>query len=91
MKMTKQEFILFLKDKAQEREYLNHWKQMASNSDDFWMLYKPFVDWVEDDMDLREEGVVIITYNKSLYENERAKEFRTTYEDFVKNYDKTLG
>jgi len=35
--------------------------------------------------------VVIISYNKSLYDNDSAKEFRTTYEDFVKNYDKTLG
>lgn len=88
--MTKQEFISFLKDKAKEREYITHWKQMASNSDDFWELFKPCVDWLEDDMDLREEGVVLITYNKSLYDNESAKEFRTTYEDFVENYDKTV-
>jgi hypothetical protein len=89
--MTKQEFITFLKDTAKEKEHIIHWKRIYDNSDDFWKLYKPFMDWLEDDMDLSKEDVVIISYNKSLYDNDSAKEFRTTYEDFVKNYDKTLG
>ena len=88
--MTKQEFISFLRAQAKAREHLNHWKQMASNSDDYWELYKPAVDGLEDDMDLREEGVVIVTYNKSLYDNNSAKEFRTTYDDFAKHYNDTL-
>ena len=88
--MTKQEFISFLKDKAKEREYQSHWHNPYGNSDDFWELYKPAVDWFEDDMDLREEGVVIITYNKSLYDNNPSKEFRTTYDNFVKEYDRYI-
>jgi hypothetical protein len=89
--MTKSEFITFLKEKQEERGIeLSHWRQTSSNNDDWWHLYKPFVDWLEDDMCLFLKDVVRIRYNKTLYGN-TTKQYDTTYEDFVKNYDKTLG
>ena len=89
--MTKEEFISFLKEKAEHHGIgCTHWKQTYENTEDFWHLYKPFVDWVEDTMNLTEDGVVLITYNQSLYEN-ISKEFRTTYEDFIQNYNKTIS
>jgi|JFJP01.1.fsa_nt_gi hypothetical protein len=86
--MNKSDFILFLIKMSSEN--INCWRKTYENSDDYWHLYKPFVDWLEDDMDLTKDGVVKITYNKSLYDNESAKIFETTYDDFVKNYNKTI-
>lgn len=85
--MNKEEFIVFLKEKAKENEFLPHWVKTHSNSDDYWRLYKPFMDWLEDDMDLTKEDVVKITFNKSLYDN-TSEVFETTYDDFIKNYEK---
>jgi len=89
--MNKQKFVDFLNKKAEERQYMTHWKKVYSNSDDFYQLHKPAVDWLEDSMDLRVEGVVKISYNQSLYDNESTKIFETTYDDFVTNYDKTIS
>lgn len=70
---------------------LGCWCKVATNSDDFWSLYKPGVDWLEDDMNLSVDGVVKITFNKSLCGKDTSKIFETTYEDFVANYDKTVN
>ena len=89
--MTKSEFISFLTEKQEERGInLPHWRKTYDNHDDWWHLYKPFVDWAEDEMLLRFEGCVIVTTNISLYGNDRIKT-EYTYEDFIKNYDKSLG
>lgn len=88
--MTKSEFIKFLIEKEEVRGLMMPcWVRTYTNSDDHWKLNKPAVDWLEDDMNLSTEGLVKITYNKSLYDNDSAKVFETTYEDFCKNYDKT--
>ena len=87
--MNKNEFIEFLKQKAEERPYGTHWSKVATNSDDFWKLYKPGVDWVEDTMDLKVEGVVEINYNISLYDGS-CKVFKTSYDDFKENYEGSL-
>jgi hypothetical protein len=86
--MNKAEFVEFLNEMTTVN--LNYWRKISTDSDDHWQLYKPFVDWFEDDMDLSVEGIVRITYNKSLYENESAKIFETTYDDFAKNYGDTI-
>ena len=89
--MTKSEFITFLIEKEQERGLnLSHWRKTYDNSDNFWHLYRPFLDWVEDEMCLYHENCVQITYEQSLYGND-SKKYETTYEDFVKNYDKTTS
>jgi len=91
-KMNKREFILFLTKKAEERNSLclKHWAKTYSNSNDYWHLNIPCVDWLEDDMDLTEENIEKITYNKSLCGDDESKTIETTYEDFIKNYDKRL-
>ena len=85
--MIKSEFIDFLEN--QEKSTMTCWCKIYTNSDDYWKLYKPAVDCVEDDMDLTTEGIVKITYNKQLYTN-TFETFETTYDDFVKNYSKTI-
>jgi hypothetical protein len=87
--MNKEEFIAFLKEKENELEFQTHWAKVAINSDDYWHLYKPAVDWLEDYMDLTKDNIVQITYNQSLY-NDTSKIFETTYDDFVENYHKTI-
>jgi hypothetical protein len=88
--MNKSEFITFMKHEELKRPYMPHWGKVASNSDDYWKLIRPAVDWLEDDMDLTTDYVVKITYNKSLYSNESAKVAELSYEEFVENYDRTL-
>ena len=89
--MNKEEFTDFLKRKAEERSGSTHWAKTATNTDDYWHLYKPGVDWLEDDMDLKEDGVVKIMYDKTLgIGDDTSQEFKTTYDDFVSNYDKTV-
>jgi len=88
--MNKEEFIEFLKTKQEEASGLNpSWCKIATNSDDYWKLNKPAVDWLEDDMDLSEDGIVKITYAKSLYGG-KPKTFETSYDDFKDNYEKTI-
>lgn len=87
--MTKSEFIEFLEKKAIEREHISHWQRASSNSDDFWNLYRPFVDWMEDEMDLRVDDVVKISWDRSFYYDSE-KVFETTYEGFAQNYILTL-
>lgn len=84
--MEKQEFIDFLI--KQENDYITCWKRVAVNSNDYWNLHKPFVDSLEDDMDLTGDNIVRIRYNKCLSDNESMKIFETTYEDFIENYKK---
>lgn len=89
--MEKHEFIEFLINKSKERDLISsHWVQTYTNSTKYWTLFKPFVDWLADDLELTEDGQVKITYDKSLYGN-TSKIFQTSYEDFVKNYDKTVS
>lgn len=87
--MNKIEFIEFLTKQASIREHLPHWRKTALNTDDYWDLYRPAVDWLPDDMDLTNEDIVKITYNKGLYSN-TSDEFITTYDDFATNYFNTL-
>jgi len=87
--MNKIEFIEFLKQKELERKNITHWARAATNSDEMWKLYKPFVDWFEDSMDLKNEGIVEIHFSKCLYDGS-FKVFKTTYDDFKENYYKSL-
>jgi len=89
--MTKQELIDFLKEEESKRSGITHWSRVYTNSDDYWNLTKPGVDWLEDDMDISKEGVVKITYNKSLYGQDDSKVFESTYDDFKANYNKTTS
>jgi len=86
--MSKQEFIDFLTQKANERKHQTHWAKIYTNSDDHWELYVPCVDWFADSIDLTVEGFVKVEYDKSMFDN--TKIFQTTYEDFMTNYDKTV-
>lgn len=88
--MIKEEFIEFLKTESEKRGFGNKWAQLLTSSDDFWRKFIPGVDRLEDDMDLSQDGKVIIKYNKSLYSKDKEKIFETTYEDFVQNYQRSL-
>ena len=88
--MNKSEFIIFLKQEESKRRFMPHWGKVATNSDDYWKLIRPAVDWLEDDMDLTVENVVKITYDKSLYSHEEPKVAELSYEEFADNYVKTL-
>jgi len=81
--MNKQEFIEFLNAKAEERSNLSHWRKEFSNSDDFWNLFLPGVDWLPDSIDLREDGVVEIVFCDG-------SEANITYDEFSENYNKYL-
>jgi hypothetical protein len=88
--MTKAEFISFLKIKAEEAGlFVSHWKQTYVNSEEYWKLYRPCVDWMEDKMDLTIDGVVTITFNESFYDD--PKSIDMTYEEFAENYSKSVG
>ena len=87
--MNKQEFIEFLKQKESESKYLNHWK-CVSDSGEHWILEKPGVDWLSDDLQLKKDGIVTVNYNKVLFGNEPNDVFETTYDDFAENYNKTV-
>ena len=88
--MTKQDFISFLKEKVEEAGLFNsHWKQSYNNSEDYWKLYHPTLDWMEDRMDLTEDDIVTITYFESIYDDPKSIEM--TYEEFVTNYSKSVA
>lgn len=86
--MTKQEFIDFLKFEESEREFTVHWKRTYSNSDDYWTLYVPARDWLEDTLDLTTESVVKIECNKNLA-TDSCDTIELRYDEFVNNYNKT--
>lgn len=86
--MTKIEFINFLKEKAQNT-LISHWKQSFEDIDEHWRLYRPSVDWMEDQMDLSTDGVVRITFSESFYDD--PKSIDMTYEEFVENYSKSVS
>ena len=69
--MTKQEFINYLKESASLNNYTPHWRQTYTNSEDYWSYYKPGVDGLEDDLEIKEDSV-IWTVPTSLYSNEPA-------------------
>lgn len=85
--MTKEEFIVFLKTKAEEAgEYNTHWKKTG---EEYWTLFHPTLDWMEDEMDLTEDGVVKITYFESVYDD--PKSIKMTYKDFVADHSKSIS
>ena len=81
--MNKEEFVAYLNKYHEEHKYQPHWVKTASNSDDYWRYYNPGVDWLEDDIKLK-NNKVILTYNKSLYDNNSAKKLEFSYEEFLK-------
>ena len=88
--MNKQEFINFLKENEQERQLRPRWQKSYSNSDDYWGLCLPAVDWFPDAMDLTIENVVKVNYNIDQYKD-TSDEFETTYEEFAMNYDQIVN
>lgn len=88
--MTKQDFITFLKLKAEEAGlFASYWKKSFTNSEDYWTLCHPTLDWMEDQMDLSEDGVVEIKYFESIYDD--PKMIRMTYMDFIADHSKSIG
>lgn len=89
--MTKQEFITFLKVKAEEAGLFNtRWKRTYLNNEDYWSLCHPTLDWLEDQMDLREDGIVKITYFEGgLYGT--PKTITMSYIDFVADHSKSVS
>ena len=81
--MNKQEFIDFLKEKSKEKD-LTHWRKVYQNSDDYWELFIPCVDWMPDFISLDKEGVVKMECDRSLFDN--SKVISLTYEEFKKIY-----
>lgn len=88
--MTKAEFISFLKEKVEEAGLFNsHWKPIYGNSEEYWELYHPTLDWMEDRMDLTEDGIVTITYFESIYDDPKSIEM--TYEEFIADHSKSVS
>lgn len=88
--MTKQEFITFLKVKVEEAGLFgSRWKQSYTNSEEYWTLCHPTLDWMEDKMDLTEDGVVTITYFESIYDD--PKSIDMTYEEFIADHSKSVS
>lgn len=88
--MTKEDFITFLKIKAEEAGlFATRWKRTYLNNEDYWSLCHPTLDWVEDQMDLTEDGVVKITHFESLYDD--PKTITMSYIDFVADHSKSVS
>jgi hypothetical protein len=88
--MTKQDFIAFLKVKAEEAGlHGTRWKRRFLNNEDYWTLVHPTLDWMEDQMDLTEDGEVKITYFESIYDD--PKSITMSYIDFVADHSKSVS
>lgn len=87
--MNKIEFIGFLKSKEIELQHVTHWQQSFEGVDEHWTLYRPSVDWLEDRMDLSQEGIVKIIYSEAFYDDPNSIEM--TYDEFVEDYYKSIG
>lgn len=85
--MTTLEFIEWLDDLQTEREkgFLPYFSRTYQNCDDFWTLYRPFVDCINDSLVLTED-CVIYSYN-----HPDSKEKKYTYEEFVRTNINDLG
>ena len=83
--MTKQDFINLLEVEREESCSTSCFKRSYANSDDYWDWEVPFVDGLQPDINLSEDGIVIFTYNKSLYGDDSIKE-NHTYKEFLDNY-----
>jgi len=79
--MTKPEFIGWLNTQRIENKNIQHFEKTYSNSNDYWYHYIPGQDWIQDDINLMYDGIVILLYDKSTNETKR-KTF--TYEEFIK-------
>lgn len=83
--MTRQELIDFLSKKEKDSGGLVQcWKRTFANSDDYWYLFKPAVDWFEDDIELT-ENKVILTYDKDLLDDKRCNVDEYSFEEFAGN------
>lgn len=85
--MTRKEFIIKLKIKALE-DQKSYWKQSYDDSEDFWVLYRPNIDWKEDMMTVHDLNVIIV-YSESFYDE--PKEIKLSFEEFIENYSNSVN
>ena len=90
--MNKAEFIQYLSDKETQKEKQRgfssfYWKRMYSNSDTYWMFHNPIVSMLEDMIDLTNDNIVKLIFNRCLYGNEDEKSMELTYAEFIKKYN----
>lgn len=87
--MTKEDFITFLKLKAEEAGlHKTRWKRTYLDCEDYWTLCHPALNWMEDKMDLTEDGVVKITYSERIYDD--PKSISMSYLDFVADHPNSI-
>lgn len=84
--MNKQDFIKLLEVEQDKSCFTSCFKRSYLNSDDFWGWDVPFVDGLQPDINLSEDGIVILTCNKSLYDDDESVVKRYTYDEFIENY-----
>ena len=85
--MTRVDFIIKLKEKSFDNKN-THWKQSFSDSEDFWTLYRPSLNWMEDDMTVHDLNVTIV-YSERFYDD--PKQINMSFDDFINNYSNSVS